>query len=266
MARVPGLFPPEDISDSLELDGRHAPDSRGSLWDSVLERSLEIGDADRISAAIELAEDGGASAAMLERARNQWRRIAEAGLLEALRAGAEAIPGSDAGEAAVARLTQAAEQASEAGACPETVLKARAVLRSLRRPSAPSRGLSPPRQLPRDHIPDELPNRGSTSHVCKTPSPSRQSPLQRFSPGLQNAFGLDAEVSLPPGAFFQRHDRSFSPARQASPGRVAAQVLGRPLSGDLEAGLPKGRRKSSRSPVGGSAQGSRQSTGECALQ
>lgn len=274
MNNVPGFLPASDdpqgfnareeehFSGDLGIDGDCAHHSRGSLWDDVLEKSLATRDVDRIGAAIGLAEDGGASHAVLERARKEWRRLAEAGLLEAFQAAAAVVPGSVESEAVAVRLAQTVDQAADAGACPETVLKARAVLRNLKAPHIPSaalRGVSPQHLV----AADSSPNPGISSpsgvalYVCKTPSPSRQSPLR------------GSARSEPDAVFFPKSSRGFSPGRRASPGRVAAQVLGRPLSGDLEAAIPKAWRKGSRSPGRGSTQvgeRTRQTGTECVLQ
>lgn len=220
----------EDLAEDLDLNGNSALHSRGSLWDSVLERSLEIGDVDRISAAIGLAEDGGASYEMLERARSEWRRIAEAALFEALRA-------SSASQIEVARLTQALEQAVEAGACPETVLQARAHLRELKAAIRPSRCISPSRAAPSSSS-----NSMVALHVARTPSPRQSaSPTRGAEVAAEAATAFSA---LPPA-----RSKPGSPGRQSSPGRVVPQVLGRSSSTDVEAGINKPWRKQSRSPV-----------------
>merc|ERR1719482_1328752 len=238
----------EDLAEDLDLDNHCTPaKSRGSLWDSVLQKSLETGDVDRISAAIGLAEDGGASSEMLDKARGEFKRIAEVALREALHSSSECPPGSSRSEVVIASLMQALEQACEAGVCHEVVVKAKVQLRTFK--DGCHAAVRPAVQ----NVPAPLCHTASSpSSVCspeairlcvsKTQSPSRQSPLR----------GSEAAVGAPNAFAFMAHSpgKPRSPGRQASPGRVSPQVLGRSVSNDLEIGLPKPRRKQSRSPVG----------------
>mmetsp|Transcript_14731 Transcript_14731/g.27526 ORF Transcript_14731/g.27526 Transcript_14731/m.27526 type:complete len:328 (+) Transcript_14731:21-1004(+) len=113
------------------------PASRGSLWEAVLERSLRSGDVDRITAAMGLAQDGGASSDMLTRARAERRRLAEEQLVSAMHSrsdgqpsGAECTLGETCDSAA---LAEAIKRAVEAGATAELLHEAQMDLQKLSR-------------------------------------------------------------------------------------------------------------------------------------
>jgi hypothetical protein len=251
----------KEENDSDDDHDEGPPVSRGCLWDAVLQRSLDSGDVDRISAAIGLAEKSGASAEMLSRAYGEWRRIAEAALVSAIDASSEA-PSNDM-QIHVKKLTLAVDQAVEAGVSVDVVQKARTHLRSLKGPQRSSSSRVPASQ-------------GAASEVLvqiKPTSPSKLTAIQESS---------EAPVAMSPGTYFRQpgHERSVSPGRQSSPCRVVPEVFGRSVSEEmLEAGFGKpsqSGRKRSKSPVGkrfALAQGKVaervrhiQNNGDCTLQ
>lgn len=61
-----------------------ASTTQGVLWESVLRRSLESGDAERLAAAIGLAESGGAGTEAVALARGRLQRLVEVALEAAL--------------------------------------------------------------------------------------------------------------------------------------------------------------------------------------
>lgn len=121
--------------DQSESSPSGPPASRGSLWEAVLERSLRSGDVDRITAAMGLAQDGGASSDMLTRARAERRRLAEEQLATAMHGRSDGQPGgakSSSGEASDSvALAEAIERAVEAGATTELLHEAQLDLQKL---------------------------------------------------------------------------------------------------------------------------------------
>jgi len=99
--------------------------SRGDVWESVIRRSLQSGNPERLAAAIDLAEDGGASEEVLTDARRELARLADAGLAAAVasssaattaaRAGLSGIGGGDDDDVASTALKDAVRRADEAG-------------------------------------------------------------------------------------------------------------------------------------------------------
>lgn len=92
---------------------------RGALWETVLDRSLRSGDTDRVSAAIDLADAGGASHEVLASARRQLAQLADLSLAKAVAESA----GSGV-DAASKDLRLALEMADEAGASASALYEA----------------------------------------------------------------------------------------------------------------------------------------------
>jgi len=93
---------------------------RSSIWESVLQRSLESGDSDRIAAALQLAEQGGADGQVLATARRRLRSLEEDALAVLLQKDVDATV-----------LVAAIERAEDAGVRSSILQKARAMLRQL---------------------------------------------------------------------------------------------------------------------------------------
>lgn len=99
--------------------------SRGDVWESVIRRSLQSGNPERLAAAIDLAEDGGASEEVLTDARRELARLADVGLAAAVasssaattaaRAGLRGSGGDDDDDVASTALKDAVRRADEAG-------------------------------------------------------------------------------------------------------------------------------------------------------
>lgn len=97
---------------------------RGALWETVLTRSLQSGDAERVAAAIDLAEAGGAGLDFLASARRQLAQLADLSLAQAVAASAET---GDDGANKVLRA--ALERADEAGASASVLYEAQQEMR-----------------------------------------------------------------------------------------------------------------------------------------
>eukprot|EP00931_Biecheleriopsis_adriatica_P066677 TRINITY_DN40975_c0_g1_i1.p1 TRINITY_DN40975_c0_g1~~TRINITY_DN40975_c0_g1_i1.p1 ORF type:complete len:288 (+),score=87.84 TRINITY_DN40975_c0_g1_i1:60-923(+) len=112
------------IQDQGASFGAPETSSSSRRWESVLQRSLESGDADRIFAAITLAERGGASAKVLSEVRRKLRNLEEAALEDAVQGREQPVT--------AASLVTAIEHAEDVGLVKASSLeKAQAVLQQV---------------------------------------------------------------------------------------------------------------------------------------
>mmetsp|Transcript_1070 Transcript_1070/g.2595 ORF Transcript_1070/g.2595 Transcript_1070/m.2595 type:complete len:252 (+) Transcript_1070:65-820(+) len=204
---------PEELPPALMMDG--PPLARSTLWESVLKRSLQSGDFERVEAAISLAENGGACPEVLVGARRELCRLAEVALVAATQGGDSAA------------LTTAVERADDAGASVDLLHEAQQELQRFaaagHRRTLAERSRSGASVAGKDVTP-AVGLAAAFGTGGRVPSVASSGAL-----GVQDEAVVHAAATLRQRPSPVR--RRGEPRRSLSPGQVAPAVIGRSSSG-----------------------------------